>query len=845
MRDRVSIRVSNKLDITNLTWDDEPVRRPGKSPLKLLALCVLAGVLVAAVLFPFVGGAGLVAVRASDTVDTTAAELVRKDPPLLTTMLDTNGKPLAHVYDQYRVLVPADRIAVTIKAAIVAIEDHRFYEHEGVDLVAIGRALITNSLQGKVSQGGSTLTQQYVKNYLTHIAAETKLEQTKAREQSAARKLRELRTALQLERLLSKDEILARYLNTVPFGQNSYGIAAAAQTYFGVAQETLTVAQAALLAGIVNEPSGLNPYRFPERALARRNVVIDEMAKQHRIPPEMAEVEKRAPLGLAPETARPPNGCIGTGDAGYFCDYVLKYLGSAGLSREELRRGGYTIKTTLDRDALTKAKTAVDAQVPPDTEHAANAMAIVKPGKDKHRVVALAANRVYGLDRDRHETTLGLPYAMQNLGAGSIYKIFTAAAALEKGGGINDSLPVPGSYTSTVFLGGSASCPMGAEGLRKYCVQNAGEYPERLSLQDALATSPNTTFVHLLERVGVSSAVDMAQRLGLRSLATVRAGEDPKKRPIGKFFSEQNYGSFTLGPTPTSTLELANVGATLASAGTWCPPSPVEEVLDRHGRRVPVREQQCAQVVEPGLANAMTVGLSKDSVSGTAAVAAKAYGWDRPMAGKTGTTQEHKSSGFLGYTPQLSAAVFTFDDSPAPTTLCDPGGSLPPRPCSGGRYIYGGKYPARTWFHAMNGADGQPGIMTAMEPAELPALEDRYADGEERDTGARVEQDRAPGVTGLGVTDARERLEKAGYTVRIVTRASQKAKGTVIGQSGGAAAGAVVTLQVSSGVTVAAPGTGTPAAPGTPSPTSKPRPRPSAATQPPTTTGPKPTRTSG
>ncbi|WP_086829677.1 penicillin-binding protein [Allokutzneria sp. NRRL B-24872] len=838
MRDRVSIRVSNKLDITDLTWDDEPVRHRKRPKLRLLALCVLTGVLLAAVLFPGVGALGMVAVRAGDTVDSTATELVAKDPPLLTTMQDTTGKPLAHLYDQYRVLVPAEKIAVTMKAAIVAIEDQRFYEHEGVDLVAIGRALVTNTLRGKVSQGGSTLTQQYVKNYLTHIAAETKLEQTKAREQSAARKLRELRTALQLERVLTKDEILGRYLNTVPFGQSSYGIAAAAQTYFGIAQEDLTVAQAALLAGIVNEPSGLNPYRFPERALARRNVVIDEMAKQHRLPAEMAEAEKKAPLGLAPETARPPNGCIGTGDAGYFCDYVTKYLESAGLSKDKLRRGGYTIKTTLDRDALTKAKTAVDGQVPPDTEHAANAMAIVKPGKDKHRVVALAANRAYGLDRDKHETTLGLPYAMQNLGAGSIYKIFTAAAALEKGMGINDSLPVPGSYTSNVFMGGAASCPMGAEGVRKYCVQNAGEYPERMSMQDALATSPNTTFVQLLEKTGVPATVDMAVRLGLRSLNTVRAGEDPKKRSIGKFFSEQNYGSFTLGPTPTSTLELANVGATLASGGTWCPPSPVEEVLDRHGRRVPLTEPPCAQVVEPGLANAMTVGLSKDALTGTARAAAKEYGWDRPMAGKTGTTQEHKSSGFLGYTPQLSAAVFTFDDSPSPTTLCDPGGSLPPRPCSGGRYIYGGKYPARTWFHAMNGAGEQPGIMTAMERVELPEVEDRYADGERERREPEV-RERAPSVVGLSLAEARERLESAGFTVRVVQKASQRPKGTVIGQSGG---GSVITVQVSTGV-VAEAGSEA-AAPGTTATTTKPKPRPTTE-QPTTTTRPRPTRTTG
>lgn len=703
-------------------------RRVASGVLKLVGLCALAGMLAAGVLFPLAGGAGAVAVLASDDVNRTAAELIGDEVPQMTALLDTDGKPFAHIYDQYRVPLPAHEISNTVKSAIVAIEDHRFYDHQGVDPVALGRAAISNAVAGRISQGGSTLTQQYVKNHLTHISAKTPVERTRAQEQSMARKIRELRIALQLEQTLSKDEILTRYLNTVPFGQNSFGIQAAARAYFDTTQDKLTVAQAALLAGIVNEPSALNPYRHPERALERRNVVIDEMVRQGRLPADVGEAEKKTNLELSPTPARPPNGCVGVGDPGYFCDYALKYLENSGFQRDDLRRGGYTIKTTLDRNALAKAKASVDKEVPPQTQNVANAMAIVKPGKDKHRVVALTANRTYGLNRKAHQTTLGLPYAPQNHGAGSIYKIFTAAALLEQGGTLTESVPVPGTYVSNVFLGGGASCPQGAMGLRKYCVQNAenSNYPPRMSLQDALAKSPNTTFVHLLERVGVKAAVDMAQRLGLRTLGTMTATEDRKKRPIGRFFAEQNFGSFTLGPTPTSTLELANVGATLASEGMWCPPSPIEAVLDRKDQPVPVQEQKCEQVVQPGLANAMTVALSKDTLGGTATTAAKLVKWDRPMAGKTGTTQEHKSAGFLGFTPQLSAAVFTFDDTSAPQTLCDGGPDQPPRPCSQGRYIYGGKYSARTWFRAMNGDNGQGGIMNDLPVAGLPEVEGRY-----------------------------------------------------------------------------------------------------------------------
>uniref|UniRef100_UPI000A38D120 transglycosylase domain-containing protein n=1 Tax=Crossiella equi TaxID=130796 RepID=UPI000A38D120 len=601
------------------------------------------------------------------------AELIADEPAQITTMLDNKGRPFAHVYDQYRIPVAAADISPVVKNAIVAIEDHRFYEHQGVDPVALGRAAVANAVAGRISQGGSTLTQQYVKNHLTHVAATNAAERSRAQEQSLARKVRELRISLQLEHTLSKDEILARYLNTVPFGQGAFGIQAAARAYFDTTQDKLGIAQAALLAGVVNEPSALNPYRWPERALLRRNVVLDEMVRQGRIPAEVGAAEKKTTLDLAPEPARPANGCVGIGELGYFCDYVLKYLEGAGFNRDDLRRGGYTIQTTLDRDALAVVKEAVDAEVPPETRHAANAMAVVEPGKDKHRVRALAANRAYGLDRGAGETTLGLPYALQNLGAGSIYKIFTAAAYLDQGGTIHESVPVPDFYVSDVFLGGAASCPPGALGLRKYCVRNAGEYQGRMSLQDALAVSPNTTFVHLLEKTGVKAAVDMAQKLGLRSLGTTTAQEDRKKRSIAQFFSDHNFGSFTLGPTPTSTMELANVGATLASEGTWCPPTPVEGVRDRRGQAVPVREQACEQAVSPGLANALTVALGKDSTSGTANAAARAAKWTRPMAGKTGTTQEHKSAGFLGFTPQLSAAVFTFDDTPTPQTLCDGG----------------------------------------------------------------------------------------------------------------------------------------------------------------------------
>ena len=274
-----------------------------------------------------------------------------------------------------------------------------------------------------------------------------------------------------------------------------------------------------------------------------------------------------------------------------------------------------------------------------------------------------------------------------------MYKIFTAATAMEKGLGIDYQLAVPPSgYASPIYLDGRG---------RPLPVPNAGDYPERLSLTDALALSPNTAFIKLEEFTGVPDVVDMAVRLGMHSLAsTPFVAPDGRRtdRSIAEVTKAQKQASFTLGVTPTSVLELANVGATLASAGRWCPPSPIEKITDAAGNPVPLTEAPCEQVVDPGLANTLLTALSKDDTTGTAAGAARQVGWNRPMAGKTGTTQEHKSAAFIGIVPQMSGAVITFDNSNAPKPLCDGAGA--PFPCREGN-IFGGKTPAETWFGTM------------------------------------------------------------------------------------------------------------------------------------------------
>ena len=754
----------------------------GRLVIKLLGLCVVAGVLLAGMVFPFAAGAGIASNTAADTMSSVSADLAHEQLPSATTVTDSAGTPIAYLYDQNRTPMSPQSIAPAMKAAMVAIEDRRFYDHQGVDWQGTVRALIANSASGDVRQGASTLTQQYVKNYQLYVTAKTESDRLKATEQTTARKLREVRIALQLERKMTKEQILAGYLNIVFLGNNAYGVAEAARTYFNTTADRLTVPQAAMLAGMVRSTSAYDPVGHPQAAFDRRNLVIKAMAEQGMISAQQAAEAAASPLGVVEPLASRRNGCLGADDAGYFCKYVVEYLTEAGFTAEQLNRGGYVIRTTLDPKAMQQLKAAVDAEVPPQQPHVADVMAMVAPGATKHKVLAMGANRTFGLRADQEETSYGLPYQPVNLGAGSIYKIFTAATALEKGLGINYQMEVPPSgYASPIYKDGAG---------RPIPVANDGHYPGHLTMQQALAQSPNTAFVKLEEFTGVAPVVDMAVRMGMRSLATTPfvdpATGKRTKRSIAEATKAQNLASFTLGVSPTSILELANVGATLGSAGTWCPPSPIDQVTDSKGAPVSITELPCERVLPAGLANTLLTGLSDDAINGTAAAAAKSMQWNRPIAGKTGTTEQHKSAGFVGILPQAAGAVITFDNSRSPRSLCDAGGEAPPVACSGGN-IYGGKAPARTFFLAMNGyLAGQP-VMP------LPPTDDRYTEG-----GAAS---RVPEVIGKDADDARKLLTKAGWKTNLKQVDNRAPEGKVVGQSprGTALPGEVVTLQVSTG----------------------------------------------
>src|SRR5881227_40730 len=343
---------------------EQPPTRPSTVPptvtvIKLAWCCLLASVVVAALMFPVVGGFGLLSNRASEVVGNASAQLLEGEVPAVTTMVDAKGNTIAWLYSQRRFEVPSDKIANTMKLAIVSIEDKRFAEHNGVDW----KGTLTG-LSGYVSgaadtRGGSTIEQQYVKNYQLLVIAQTDAEKRAAIETTPARKLREIRMALTLDKTFTKPEILTRYLNLVSFGNNSFGVQDAAQTYFGINASELNWQQAALLAGMVQSTSTLNPYTNPDGALARRNLVLDTMIENLPQEADALRAAKATPLGILPQPNELPRGCIAAGDRAFFCDYVQEYLSGAGISKDQVARGGYLIRTTLDPDVQVPVKAAI------------------------------------------------------------------------------------------------------------------------------------------------------------------------------------------------------------------------------------------------------------------------------------------------------------------------------------------------------------------------------------------------------------------------------------------------------------------------------------------------------
>ncbi len=625
-------------------------RRPNRAETarRFVLVSALAGAIVAAMALPFAGGVAVATKQATTTFDSLPAELKSLPLPQRSYITDVNGNKIATLYSENRVVVPLDDISPLLQNAIVATEDARFYEHKGVDIKGAARALVANSSAGDVQQGSSTITMQYVRNLLiTNASTPEEVEQARVR--TIGRKLQEMKYALAIEKKLTKQQILAGYLNVAYFGAGAYGAEAAAKRYFNTTAADLTLPQAATLAGLVQQPVGYDPTRNPKLGQFRRNVVLDRMASLGYVSAAKAAAAKAVPIKKTLDPQEIQNGCT-AGKYPFFCDFVLRQImndpryGATAADRKDLiQRGGLEIQTTLDPVAQKSAQRAVDSYIPrKDPSKKAAAIAMVEPGTGN--VMALAQNRTWGT-KGRGKTTYNYSVNAADGGtigmqAGSTFKIFTLAAALEKG--LDPYADIAGPQQAT-FAAGDWGCK--GNKYPSYTVNNSTG-SGTFNMFTGAAMSVNTYFMELERQAGLCNTVDVAEKMGV----TLANG-----KPLLR------YPSFTLGSMEVSPLDLAGAYATVANHGVYCRPHSVAAISDLEGRELYTDNGECERAISRGAADATTAVLSGviDGSIGGRTGANMTLG--RDAAGKTGTTDTNAAVWFAGFTPQIAAAVWAGD----------------------------------------------------------------------------------------------------------------------------------------------------------------------------------------
>jgi membrane peptidoglycan carboxypeptidase len=604
------------------------------------------GVMLSGALLPVLAAVGVVANGSFNGYNGIPSTLTKPPLPQRTVILASDGTKIATLYYQDRIEVPITEISQVMQDAIIAIEDSRFYSHHGFDLRGTLRALVSNATGSDV-QGGSTITQQYVKNILLG-SANSDQAIAAATERSYARKLQELRYALAIEKQMTKKQILEGYLNIAYFGSGAYGVEAAARRYFSKSASRLTLAESSLLAGLVQQPYGYDPIRHPEAAINRRSIVLNRMAELGYTTQEQADATKNRPLSDILNPTTNSNGCTSS-IAPFFCDYVLKVVRSsqafgATLAERDalLRKGGLTITTTLDVNAQTGAQKAVNKYIPPkDKSNKAAAISMIRPGTGD--VVAMAQNRLWGTT-GRGKTTynyntdrgMGGTIGMQ---AGSTFKIFVLAAAIEMGFSAFEEIKAPKESTYENFY----NCA-GTDLFPPYTAKNfrgGGFY----NMFTGTAYSVNNYYVALEEKTGICRPAEIAESMGVRT---------------GSGASLARVPSFVLGANEVTPLSVATAYAAFAAHGLYCKPRVILSVVDRDGNVLPIGTSQCTQVIDPEVADGVTKIL-RGVISGFPGSTGAGLAIGRDAAGKTGTTNDSAAVWFSGYTPDLEATVWVGD----------------------------------------------------------------------------------------------------------------------------------------------------------------------------------------
>ena len=608
--------------------------------LAFLSVSALMGVVGAGMLVPVAGPTALVAKSVPSVFNELPGDLQTVAPAEESQLLDSSGAMIAHFYDKQRIVVPSANIADVMKKAIVAIEDKRFYEHNGVDATGIARALVSN-LGDSGRQGASTITQQYVRNSLAERGyLEGDADQVSAAtEQTTERKLREMKYALALEKTQSKDEILTGYLNIAPFGPITYGVEAASQRYFSKSASELNYLEAALLAGLVQSPVQYDPLTHPEAAQERRDTVLATMLEQGVITQE----EYDQGIATSVESMLNPTvsseGCSGAPSTqAYFCDYVLSQFledsafGSTRIERERLlKTQGITIRTTLDPAKQSAAYASLTNAIPVGDASGLND-AIVSLDPRTGKVLAMAQNTTYGIESGQ---TMSNYSADGNFQVGSTFKVFTLLEWFKEG---HSAYETVGS-NNTFYPNGAFKCDGHSITTEGYQVNDLAGKTGSMNVVRATGQSVNQAFVNMASRVDFCSIFQTAYDMGV-----TEDGEVPSPFPAN-----------ILGSVSSSPLQMASVFATIANSGQQCTPQSIESVTDRNENVLKEFSADCKEVISPDVANKTAALLT---ASAGQYYTSTHLGDGRPFAAKSGTTDGHANTWLTGFTPSLATSAW-------------------------------------------------------------------------------------------------------------------------------------------------------------------------------------------
>ena len=608
--------------------------------LAFLSVSSLMGVVAAGMLVPVAGPTALAAKSVPSVFNELPGDLQTVAPAEESQLLDSSGGVIAHFYDKQRIVVPSANIADVMKKAIVAIEDKRFYEHNGVDATGIARALVTN-LGDSGRQGASTITQQYVRNSLAERGyLEGDADQVSAAtEQTAERKLREIKYALALEKTQSKDEILTGYLNIAPFGPITYGVEAASQRYFSKSASELNYLEAALLAGLVQSPVQYDPLTHPEAAQERRDTVLATMLDQGVITQEEYDEGIATTVDSMLHPTVSSEGCSGADSSkANFCDYALSQFledPTFGATRTERKRllktQGITIRTTLDTAKQDAAYASLTNAIPVgDASGLNDALVSLDPRTGK--VLAMAQNTTYGIESG--QTTANYS-ANGNFQVGSTFKVFTLLQWFKEG---HSAYETVGS-ANTFYPNGSFKCDGRSITTEGYQVNDLAGKTGTMNVVRATGLSVNQAFVNMASRVDFCSIFETAYNMGI-----TEDGEVPSPFPAN-----------ILGSVSSSPLHMASVFATIANSGQQCKPQSIESVTDRDENVLKEFAADCKEVISPDLANKTAALLT---ASAGQYYTSTRLGDGRPFAAKSGTTDGHANTWLTGFTPSLATSVW-------------------------------------------------------------------------------------------------------------------------------------------------------------------------------------------